>query len=56
MDNLDLPNIKVQREGEQIVATHKKTQARLAFPLRQLEAWLVRKFRDDLSQFSKGPK
>lgn len=56
MDNLDLPNIKVQREGDQLVATHKKNEARLVFPVRQLEQWLVRKFKDDLSGFLKGQK
>ena len=48
MDNLDLPTIKVQREGDQVVATHKPTQSKLAFPVQQLERWIIQKFRGEL--------
>lgn len=56
MQNLDLPNIKVKIQGDQVEATHKRNGAKLLFPIKQLESWLIRKFRDDFTMHATKEK
>lgn len=56
MTNLDLPTIEVQVKGDQVTATHKRTKGKTTFPVKQLEQWLIRKLRDDLSSFVRPGK
>lgn len=51
MQKLDLPNLKVLIVGDSLTVTHKRTHSQSIITVKQLESWLVRRLREELTPF-----
>ena len=49
MEKLTLPSVEVQRHGEKLEITHKKTGMKTVIGAIRLDAWFIRVLREALS-------
>jgi len=48
METLNLPNMRLDLKGNDIQVIHTKTKTKTSISVKQLEAWVLRKLREEL--------